>query len=401
MKESVRQRVAVVGAGIVGLAHAWTAARRGWNVLLFDRDDRARGASIRNFGMIWPIGQPAGPLRQTALRSRQLWGDLVAQTGVWGRPTGSLHLAYRQDELAVLSEFAEMAPSLGYDCELLPPAAAIKLSPAVHPEKLLAALWSANEFCVDPREVIGRVPGWLAERFGVKLHFGTPIDRVAERSVASPNGDRWEVDRIVIATGANFRTLYPDLFLQAGFRRCKLQMLRTRPQPGGWILGPMLAGGLTLRHYEAFRECPSLPALKDRIASETPELDQYGIHVMATQNGLGEVVLGDSHEYGGDISPFDKPYIDELMLRELRKIITLPDWAIQERWHGQYAVSDEGRQFVREPEPNVHIVTASGGAGMTMSFGFAEELWSLWDGNGNFATPDSGAAGTAATTRNC
>jgi glycine/D-amino acid oxidase-like deaminating enzyme len=50
----------VVGAGIVGLAHAYTAAKRGLSVCVVERDAACVGASIRNFGFITVTGQGAG-----------------------------------------------------------------------------------------------------------------------------------------------------------------------------------------------------------------------------------------------------------------------------------------------------------------------------------------------------
>jgi glycine/D-amino acid oxidase-like deaminating enzyme len=52
--------VAIVDAGILGLAHAYMAAKAGKSVVVIEKSPRAAGASARNFGMIWPIGQPAG-----------------------------------------------------------------------------------------------------------------------------------------------------------------------------------------------------------------------------------------------------------------------------------------------------------------------------------------------------
>lgn len=46
--------IVVVGAGYTGLAVAYEAARRGRAVVVFDRDDPARGASSRNGGMVLP-----------------------------------------------------------------------------------------------------------------------------------------------------------------------------------------------------------------------------------------------------------------------------------------------------------------------------------------------------------
>src|SRR5262245_5752441 len=122
---NARADVAIVGGGIIGLAHALAACRRGLSVAVFERGAGARGASIRNFGTIWPIGQPAGAMHQLALRSRALWLELLESGDFPSRQTGSLHVAYRDDEMDVAREFADRAPELGYECRWLEPSAAL------------------------------------------------------------------------------------------------------------------------------------------------------------------------------------------------------------------------------------------------------------------------------------
>src|SRR5580700_1664782 len=111
--------VAIVGAGIVGLAHACLASRAGRKVAIFERNPGASGASVRNFGMLWPIGQPPGALREMALRSRDLWLEFLFDAGLPYRDSGSLHAAYREDEADVAREFVERASLLGDECQWL------------------------------------------------------------------------------------------------------------------------------------------------------------------------------------------------------------------------------------------------------------------------------------------
>src|SRR5882762_11677836 len=93
--------VAIIGAGILGLAHAYLAARAGKSVVVFEKSPRAMGASVRNFGMVWPVGQPAGEMLEIAMRSRQLWLELLRDAKLPYRDTGSLHVTYREDEARV------------------------------------------------------------------------------------------------------------------------------------------------------------------------------------------------------------------------------------------------------------------------------------------------------------
>jgi FAD dependent oxidoreductase TIGR03364 len=232
--------VAIVGAGIVGLAHAWLAAREGEKVVVFERDPRAGGASIRNFGMIWPVGQPAGETHALALASRSLWCELAEAAGFWLRECGSIHLAHREDERTVLQEFAGQASSLGYDCRLLTTTEVLDQSGGANPDGVLGGLWSPTEMCVDPREVIRVVPEYLREQHDVELHFATPVREISAPELTTADGVKWQADRIIVASGSDFETLFPDIFASSGLRRCKLQMLRTPPQPSEWRLGPHL-----------------------------------------------------------------------------------------------------------------------------------------------------------------
>src|SRR4029078_902045 len=85
-------RVTIVGGGILGTAHALEAIGRGHEVVQLEREAEARGATVRNFGLIWVSGRATDELA-AALRARELWEKLGAEIrGVGFRPTGSLTL---------------------------------------------------------------------------------------------------------------------------------------------------------------------------------------------------------------------------------------------------------------------------------------------------------------------
>jgi FAD dependent oxidoreductase TIGR03364 len=362
MERSMSTEIAIVGAGIVGLAHAYAYARRGHTVTVYERSPRAEGASIRNFGMVWPVGQPAGAMHEMAMRSRALWLEVLEAAGLPYQPHGSLHAAYHEDEEAVIREFVAREPERG---EWIDAAEALRRSPGLVPDGLRGALWSGSEVVVDPRLTLWRLPDFLRERYGVAFRFATAVG----------DAEALPADRVIVCGGHDFETLYPEVFLTSGLTRCKLQMLRTGAQPTGWTLGPALAAGLTLCFYASFRCCDSLGALRERFRVTMPEYERWGIHVMASQTADGAITLGDSHEYGLALDVFNKEAVDDLILGYLRTFARLPEMRIAERWHGVYAKHRERPYCDFRITEKVRAVTGLGGAGMTLSFGLAEALY--------------------------
>src|SRR5579871_3636492 len=357
----------VVGAGIVGLATARALALKGFSVKVFERTHKAVGASIRNFGMIWPIGQPAGKLYDRAIKSRNIWKKIGDEANIDYSTSGSLHVAYHTDEWQVLQELYEAFKKEGRDVHLLNKESIAKKSEAVVQQNLLGGLFSNEELIVDPRQAIYAMPEYLSEKFGVEFYWGKCVTYISDQVVYIGNEEEHEADLIFICSGADFETLYPEHFAEQPVTKCKLQMMRLTAQPEDWRIGPALCGGLSLIHYNSFKAAPSLASLRQRYAQEMPDYLQWGIHVMVSQNGKGELTVGDSHEYGLTHDPFDKGFINQKILDYLRKFASFKDWNVAQTWNGIYAKLTDGEvDLFFSPEPYVYIINGVGGAGMTL-----------------------------------
>jgi len=377
-----RGHVVVIGAGIIGQAHALTALEAGWSVTLLERDGRPLGASVRNFGTLWPIGCAFGPEREQALFGVRRWKDLATEAGFWTKPCGSLSLAYHEEAWGVLQEFAARCPA-GEEFELLDPGQIARRFPAANPHGLRGALYSLAETVVHPPSAIAALARLVLARGG-ELHFATPVIKVHDGAVETSDGRRFSFDHLVIAAGDDMRLLFPGELAAAQLTRCRLQMMRTGPQPPGFDLGAILVSDLTLCHYPAFRECPSTALLQARLAEELPRHRAWGVHVIAAQHPDGSLVLGDSHEYAADFDPESRTEVDELILDALRKFACVHDLRIAARWQGIYLKSLAGQtQVVLQPRERVTLVSAMGGLGMTLSWGLARKTVESWSVSGS------------------
>ncbi len=363
----------VIGAGIVGLATARALAVRGYVVTVLERSERAVGASIRNFGMIWPIGQPSGKMYERAMLSKGIWKSVCNEAGIWCDEVGSLHVAHNELEARVLEEFYEAAKD-DRTCNLFTAEQTVRKWDAVAPNGLRLALYSGDEMIVDSREAIAKLPAYLSEKYGVVFHWNCSVNRVSYHTVCSGK-KAFEADQIFVCSGADFETLFPEEFAQLPITKCKLQMIRTEAQPGNWRMGPALCGGLSLIHYKSFEAAASIGLLKQKLEDDLQDYLKWGIHVMAAQTQNGQITIGDSHEYGGSFDPFDKAFINDMILAYLKKFAQLKTYRIAETWNGIYPKLTDGRtEVVLHPQSGVTVINGLGGAGMTLSFGLCEQV---------------------------
>jgi FAD dependent oxidoreductase TIGR03364 len=400
-------RVVIVGGGVLGLMHAVAARRRGLAVVHLEREADARGASVRNFGLIWVSGRAAGPELALAQRARTLWEELAAEVPEAGfRPHGSLTLATDDAELALLKEAAALPDAAERGFELLDPAAAREVNPALR-GSFAGALLCRRDAIVEPRLVPAAVRGYLAAGGGADGRAtggqtaggqtaggqtaggqtaaagyawlpGREAIEVAPHAVRDHTGEWHRGDLVVLCTGAAHTGLAgPHLagYQRPPVRRVRLQMLQTEPFAGQ--LTTSVADGDSLRYYPAF----DLPG-RGRLAPQDPVAAAVSAQLLLVQRLDGGLTIGDTHHYD---EPFafdvDEAACDHLRGRAQALLGTeLP--RTRRRWAGVYSQVTTAELYHRsQVAPGVVLVTGPGGRGMTCSPAIAEETFSADDGS--------------------
>lgn len=368
---SRRFDLAVVGAGILGLAHALAAACRGMSVVVIDRDAQANGASIRNFGFVTVTGQQAGDCWRRAMRSRDVWADVAPRAGIAVEHAGLCVAARRPEAAAVLDAFA--ATEMGEACALLTPSQATARVPALRADGLTAALWSPHELRVESRTAIPKLAAWLESAYGVAFLRSTLVTGVAPPVVETTRGTI-TADRVVVCAGHDFQTLYPDRLAAYGLMHCKLHMMRVEPPPGAARLGTAVMSDLGLVRYLGYAELPQATALRARLEAEQGAHLADGIHLIVVQSADGSLVVGDSHHYGDTVDPFAPDAVDARILEEFDAVLNFPGRLVSERWIGVYASAPDRLMLVDRPSDDVRIAVITSGTGASTGFAIGEEI---------------------------
>jgi FAD dependent oxidoreductase TIGR03364 len=354
---------------VLGTMHAYTARLHGYEVVQVEREAGPRGASVRNFGLVWVSGRAAGAELELAQRARDLWAGIGARVaGVGFRPRGSLTVVRSAAELRVAEQAAGAPDAAERGFELLDAAAVRKANPALR-GVFLGGLLCTRDGSVEPRQVLGALRGHLSADPGYEYLPGRQAVELADHAVRDHTGQWHRGDLVVLATGAALTGIAGEHLSAAPIRRCRLQMMQTAPL--GEELTTSVADGDSFRYYPAYRDA-DLAAL----GPQRPIAAEHRMQLLMVQRADGGLTIGDTHAYAEPF-PFD---VDEAPYGHLREVAEallgreLPP--VVRRWAGVYSETTDGALYHSSAvRPGVIAVTAPGGRGMTWSPGIAEQTF--------------------------
>ena len=359
----------IVGAGILGLSHAYAAARRGLKVTVFERSETPLGASVRNFGQALVTGQPPGPMLELAKSSREIWGQWAQLAGLQLKRNGSYLFARTEAEEHLLEAFcAGRAVEHGYRVDLLRGAALRDVYRGQFSHHR-AALHGMDDQQLYSREAIPALIDYLHHELGVTFHFSTLVRDIEPGRVHSTAG-AFSAEQIIVCSGHDYQTLLAEPIAELKPQICRLQMLRARPQINLNLQHALLTG-LSCVHYGAFADLPEAAAVQAEILRYAPHLHENGIHLLISPTPHGELIIGDSHHYGCDPSPFNAEQVDDWMI-ELAEQTLGCKVQVVERWQGVYGSRGPGPFSLLSPAKGLSVALMHSGVGMSVGPAMAE-----------------------------
>jgi glycine oxidase len=308
--------IAIVGAGVIGLASACELRKRGADVTVFERDEAGHAASWAAAGMLAPYSEALGDaaLETLCLASLERYPAFVAELAerssvdAYLRLDGTIHLAFDETDEARLEALAaavRTAPRMLSRAELL------EMEPMVS-KHAIAGLSIEGEGHVDNRR-LGRALLAAALAAGV---------RVEERA-----GD--------IAVESDARRIL-GLRTARGFRPARIVVNAT----GAWAGGlPGVAVAVPVTPKKGQMAALAVPRGFARRLVWTPD-------VYLVPRADGRLLIGATVEDAGFDQRVTAEGVATLLAAALRAAPSLGSFALSETWAGLRPASADGRPFI-------------------------------------------------------
>ena len=284
-------RIAVIGAGVVGGSVAYHLSEFGANVTVFDRSSAGSGASSHSFAWLNAFGKAPRHYFDLNHRSMELWSRFVDKLGQdvglkWG---GVVTYCSGKDGSAELLEQCNKVQEWGYAARLISREEFAILEPDMNIGPFELGVHTMSEGHVLPTKVAEACMDKVIE-FGGKVHLNSSVERIS--SVGGEvhldvDGESVVFDKVVIAAGTDATHVASTAGINLPQRVSPGVVARTAPLPS------------IIKNLSSLYLPPSEPG-------ENP------IHIRQDHDGVIMVGAGDQENESDDDS---QEYADSLIER--------------------------------------------------------------------------------------
>ncbi|THB84348.1 FAD-binding oxidoreductase [Pantoea allii] len=232
------QRIAVIGAGVLGLAVAQSLSRRGAQVTVFDKNYPGRGTSQISYAWVNANGKEPTryhDLNAHAIDEHKRWQASHPASPRWLLETGTLEWAADESSLRQLAQRAAKLTTLDYPVEKRSRAALLGGLPELRLDPRIQHAWFFPSECLlYPSLFIASLLADLRASGGQlvcnnEVTTLTETGRDVQLTLAS--GDEWRGDQLVLATGR----WAPELMSQCGLELAMTDANRADPVACGFL----------------------------------------------------------------------------------------------------------------------------------------------------------------------
>jgi len=339
-----RAEVAVIGAGVMGLAIASNLAARGQKgIVVLDANHLAWGASGRNGGGVrqqWSTEMNIRLMQESTELCARFAEEM--RINVWMRRGGYLFLARTEAAAERLARNVALQNQCDLPTRMITPADAQELVPELEVGPFVAACYNPTDAVVFPWPFVWGYARAAAKR-GVQIRTGVAVTAIERRG-----------DDFVLRT--------PQGALTAGRVVCAA---------GAWSPAVARLAGGALPDRPVRHEILSTEPLKPFLKPMVSEIET-GLYVSQSLRGelVGGVALPEETNPDGEVRLGSRLAFLTRMARGLTRLMPrLGHVKVVRQWAGPYDVSPDGNPIVGELPgvPGFYVVCGFGGHGFMMA----------------------------------
>lgn len=227
-------RTVIVGGGIAGASAAYHLAKLGrQDVVLVERHQLTSGTTWHAAGLIMQL-RSTHAMTELARYNVELYSTLEAETGqaTGFKQNGTLGVARTKDRLFETGKLASIAKSTGVEAEMIGPAEAKALYPAIDESVIEGAIFIPKDGQTNPVDTTMSLIAGARQR-GVKIFEETPVGQLerlpgGEYEIRTTKGTI-RCETIVLACGLWTRDLAAQLGARVPLYPCEHFYVVTEP----------------------------------------------------------------------------------------------------------------------------------------------------------------------------